>query len=192
MSKELTASPGQWRGYPDPDFAYRWQLCNSVGESCNDIQGATSSSYWPLASQAAKTLRVKVTASNTTGQDTAYSEVTAQTVLKPDNTSLPVISGVVEVGKTLTASSGEWDAFPSPDFSYQWRRCNLAGNACSDISSATNSSYAFDSVDSELSVRVVVTATNSGGSSSATSAAVSENDLINGKAATWGELTALT
>ena len=90
----------------------------------------------------------------------------------PVNTALPSISGVPAVGNTLTVSNGTWNNNPT-SFAYQWRRCDASGNNCTNISGATSASYVVSSADSNLTLRTVVTATNSFGSSSATSGVVS-------------------
>jgi hypothetical protein len=86
----------------------------------------------------------------------------------PKNTSLPTISGTTTQGQTLSASSGSWSNSPA-SYAYQWRRCNSSGASCADISGATSSSYALVLADVGSTIRVVVTATNSYGSASATS-----------------------
>ena len=51
----------------------------------------------------------------------------------PSNTGLPVVSGVAEVGRTLSASSGSWSGTAPISYAYQWRRCDSAGGACVDV-----------------------------------------------------------
>lgn len=42
---------------------------------------------------------------------------------RPTNIALPVVTGHVEEGETLTATNGEWQSGLPPSFSYQWQRC---------------------------------------------------------------------
>lgn len=86
----------------------------------------------------------------------------------PANTARPTISGTDKDGSTLTASTGSWSNSPT-SFSYRWRRCADDGTSCSDISGATGKSYRLVSADVLHVIRVVVTASNSSGSASATS-----------------------
>lgn len=86
----------------------------------------------------------------------------------PVNTSLPTISGTTTQGQTLTASNGSWSNSPT-SYTRQWRRCNSSGAGCSNISGADSSSYTLGAADAGSTIRVVVTATNSHGSASATS-----------------------
>jgi Hypothetical glycosyl hydrolase family 15 len=84
----------------------------------------------------------------------------------PANTALPRISGVPTVGSTLTVRNGSWSTSPG-SFTYQWQDCNAQGASCTDISGATSSSHVMTSSDNLSSIRAVVTATNAGGSDSA-------------------------
>jgi hypothetical protein len=87
----------------------------------------------------------------------------------PVNTGLPTSSGTAVQGQTLTAQPGAWSNNPT-NYAYQWRRCDATGSACTDIASATSASYVLTAADVGSTLRVAVTATNGGGSSSATSA----------------------
>jgi hypothetical protein len=90
------------------------------------------------------------------------------TVIKPAVKSVPSISGTVAVGKSLTTSNGSWTGTPTPTYTYQWSRCTTS---CTAISGATNRSYTVQSADKGHHLVVRVTATNSGGIASASSAA---------------------
>jgi fibronectin type III domain protein/calcineurin-like phosphoesterase family protein len=87
----------------------------------------------------------------------------------PANTAPPVVSGTPQQGATLTTSNGTWSGGPT-SYGYQWRRCDQAGGACADIGSANAVSYVAQAADVGFTLRSVVTATNTAGSSSATSA----------------------
>jgi hypothetical protein len=94
----------------------------------------------------------------------------AQANYAPSNTAAPTISGTAQVGQTLTANNGTWNSDTAPKFTYQWQRCDTAGNNCGTISGATSQTYAVQNADVNSTLRVVVTATNSSGSGSATTA----------------------
>jgi hypothetical protein len=89
----------------------------------------------------------------------------------PVNTSPPIISGTPQDGQTLTASTGSWSGTQPITYGYQWQRCDSGGANCVAIAGATGPTYLATSVDVGRTLRVVVTATNSAGSASATSAA---------------------
>jgi hypothetical protein len=99
---------------------------------------------------------------------------------KPANTSRPAISGTTAAGQTLLAGKGSWSNSPS-SYTHRWRRCNSSGVSCSNISGATSSSYVLDPTDVGSTIRVVVTATNTYGSTGATS---SQTAVVSGPVAT--------
>jgi hypothetical protein len=90
------------------------------------------------------------------------------TVDPPAVTTNPSVSGTAKEGQTLTAGKGTWSGSPT-SFSYQWQDCNASGGACSGVSGATRATYLVNRADVGHTMRVVVTATNDGGSRSATS-----------------------
>ena len=77
-----------------------------------------------------------------------------------------VISGTPQVGLTLTTTDGTWTGFPTPAFTYQWKRGVMP------ISGATSNTYLLIPNDIGTTTTVTVTATNSAGNASATSAGV--------------------
>lgn len=90
----------------------------------------------------------------------------------PVNTILPAISGTPTEGQTLTASQGTWTNSPS-SYDYQWKRgaTNVGTNSAS---------YAPVTADVGATMTCVVTATNAGGSTPATSAGVGPVAAIGG------------
>src|SRR5712692_9724060 len=169
----LTAHHGTWSGTTPISYAYQWRRCDNVGGSCADIDNAKSQTYTATSVDVGNTLRVRVTATNAEGSSSASSNATA--VIKPApnnapvNTSPPTISGSAGVGQALTAANGTWSGATPMSFAYQWRRCDQNGANCADISGANSQSYTLVSVDQGNTLRVVVTAKNSAGSSPATS-----------------------
>ena len=114
-----------------------------------------------------------MTATNAGGSSSASSAATAVVSMSgPSNTTAPAISGTAQEGRTLSTSSGGWSGSPTA-YGYQWEDCNSSGGGCVGISGATGSSYTLTSGDVGSTIRSVVTATNAGGSSSASSAATS-------------------
>ncbi len=88
----------------------------------------------------------------------------------PVKTTPPSISGTPQQGQTLTASPGTWGGTTPISYTYQWQRCDSSGANCSAISGATGTSYRVTSGDVGSTLDVAVLATNSAGSSTATSA----------------------
>jgi predicted secreted protein len=89
--------------------------------------------------------------------------VTIAAAAAPTNTTAPAISGVAQVGVTLTAWEGIWTG--SPSFGYVW---NLDGVP---IVGATGKTYTPVVGDIGDPITVTVTGTNTAGSASATSVA---------------------
>ena len=100
----------------------------------------------------------------------ATSTYSATYLAPPRNTSPPAITGPTMVGKTIKTSNGTWTGSTPISYTYQWRRCDTSGGACVDIPGANASKYPLVAADAGRRMRVIVTATNSVGSSSATSA----------------------
>ena len=170
--RTLTASTGTWTGTPTITFGYQWESCNSAGEGCAAISGATGASYVVGHEEVGDTIRVKVTAKNGVGEASASSTQTATVAAaSPVNTAAPVISGTAKEGHTLTASTGAWVGTPQLTYAFQWQSCNSLGVGCLNISGATNSTRLLGAGEVGETVRVAVTASNAAGSSSSTSEA---------------------
>ena len=191
----LTASDGVWAGSPAPTFTYQWEDCDSGGAHCSPISGATSSTYVLGGSDVGSTVEVLVTGTNSAGSSSAGSSPTAviagsssagssptaviagsssagsspTAVIAgaPADTGVPAVSGSAVQGSALTASDGVWAGSPAPTFTYQWEDCDSGGADCSPISGATSSTYVLGGSDVGSTVEVLVTGTNSVGSSSA-------------------------
>jgi hypothetical protein len=167
----LSASTGTWTGTPTVTHSYQWRRCNTSGASCVDIAGATASSYLQTPADIGSTIRVVVTGTNAGGSTPATSAQTGVvTAIPPASTVAPTIAGTARDGQTLTAANGTWSGSPTIAFTYQWRRCDAAGANCSNIVSATASTYGLTPSDVGKTIRVVVTGTNAGGSANGTSA----------------------
>ena len=89
----------------------------------------------------------------------------------PANTAAPTVTGTTLQGQMLTASAGSWSGSTPMMYGYQWLRCNASGGACTNVSGATEASYALAAADVGATIRVRVTATNSAGSATADSGA---------------------
>ena len=169
QGKELNEVHGEWTNSPT-GYTAKWLQCNSSGASCTAISGATTQAYTPGAGDVGHTIRVEETASNSGGSGApATSEPTG--VIKPAapvNTKLPSITGTSQQGKELTEVHGEWTNSPT-GYSYLWQQCDGSGNNCTTIAGATAQSYTLAAGDVGHTIRVEETASNEGGSGSATS-----------------------
>jgi hypothetical protein len=104
----------------------------------------------PMEDRMTATITVAVSGEETWGSEDA-----------PTNTVLPAISGLQQVGETLTAYPGAWTGAPA--FAYQWE------NAAVSIGGATSDTYVLQAGDAGDAITVTVTATNTAGTASATS-----------------------
>lgn len=175
QGQTLTASPGTWTSDTTPSFAYQWLRCPasggaSDGSDCASIDAATTTSYVVAAGDVGFRLRVRVTATNPDGQSVKASNATAVVTVQagPPNTAPPTITGSAVVGESLTANPGTWTG-TGIAFAYLWSRCDAVGAACTDITTATQSTYTVVTADAGKTLRVKVTATNTSGSNAVTS-----------------------
>ncbi|WP_445152678.1 hypothetical protein [Baekduia sp. Peel2402] len=167
----LTSTNGTWSGSPT-SYTRAWQRCDSAGANCAAISGATATTYLVTSADVGKTIRVKVTATNSSGSGNATSAQTAVvTAAAPVNTALPAITGTAKDGQTLTSTTGTWTGTTPLSYARQWRRCDTAGANCTDISGATATTYTLVAADVGKTIKVVVTASNTAGNAPATSAA---------------------
>jgi hypothetical protein len=168
VGQTLTASTGSWSGKPT-SFSHQWQRCDAAGTACTPIVGATGQTYVVAEADTGATLQVAVTARNAVGARTASSAPTAviQAAGAPVNTSPPTITGVAQVGQTLTATTGSWNGSPT-SFSFQW--CWTVTGGCAPIPGATAGTYVVGAADVGRTIQVGVFARNSLGTSYAVSA----------------------
>lgn len=159
VGQTLTCNTGVWTSSPS-SYAYAW-LRNGT-----PISGATTSTYTPVGADQDQVLSCRVTASNAGGSAVATSAATAAVLpAAPTNSVVPSITGTAQVGQSLTCAPGTWTS--SPTYAYAWLRNGSA------ISGATSSTYTAVASDNGTSLSCRVTATNTGGSNTATSSATS-------------------
>jgi hypothetical protein len=173
LGSTLTGTRGLWTGDPT-SFRFQWVRCPDSGgkpdgSDCAVIGGATKQQYQLSDHDAGRRLRVRVTAANADGPQTAASNATpeVQRVEGPANTKRPTISGKTTVGSTLRADRGDWAGNPS--FRYQWRRCDANGGSCADVGAADRQTYKLTSADLGATLRLRVSASANGQTSTATS-----------------------
>jgi len=162
QGQQLSATQGSWSDSPT-GFGYQWLQCDSAGNGCTAIAGATAPGYTPQAGDVGHALRVTVTASNPGGATPATSAPTAIVLIAvPANTVLPVISGTAQQGQLLSASQGSWSNSPT-GFGYQWLQCSSSGSGCQAITGATSQTYTPGASDVGSTIRVGETASNASG-----------------------------
>jgi hypothetical protein len=86
--------------------------------------------------------------------------------LPPQATAIPVVTGTMTVGQTLTSTSGTWPG-TIDSYVYQWQRSSDSGVTWTNISGATASTYVLVAADAGYQIRSQVSLTTNTGSSSA-------------------------
>ncbi len=169
-----------------PDLGYQWEKCNTSGESCTAISGATSQTYVLGSGEVGATVRVTVTAKNSSGEASAASPAseTIEAAASPSVSERPAITGTAKEGNELFAENGSWSGSQPLRYFYRWERCNSAGEKCTLISGATKPGYKEVSADVGSTLRVSVTVTNSLGGASSLSP---QTSVVAGKEASTKE-----
>lgn len=116
---------------------------------------------------------VQVTAVTAAGDGSgAASSSTTTPATVPSNSTVPTTSGTAAVGRALTSTNGNWSTGgDAVTYTYQWQSAATSGGSYTAISGATSSTYTPVTADVGSYLEVVVTATNTVGAASATSAA---------------------
>jgi hypothetical protein len=149
-----TITGGQWRRNGTP------------------IAGETGTTYDITLADSGADIDYLETASNVEGSITSDSnDITAQTFTLPTNSQLPVISGTVQLGDTLTVTEGTWIGNPTPTVTGgQWFRNGV-------FTGETGTTYLITLADDNAEITYVETASNAVGSNTATSDAVQIADF---------------
>jgi hypothetical protein len=164
----LQATRGSWANAPT-SFAYAWLRCDSTGDDCSTITGATRTSYALQVADVGSTVTVAVTATNTEGSTIATATPTAVVAaVLPQPASIGAISGTPQVPQMLQVRASTWHTTVDTRYAYRWQRCNSAGASCLDIAGATGQSYRLQTADARTRLRVVNVATNVDGATTAT------------------------
>jgi hypothetical protein len=87
VGSTLTADNGVWTGSTPITYQYQWRRCGPNGGSCANMPGQTSSTYAIVAADLHNTLRVQVTASNSSGSGSAVSIPTPRITNPPGTTT---------------------------------------------------------------------------------------------------------
>jgi hypothetical protein len=153
---------GSWTNSPT-SFTHQWQRCDTSGNNCTPIPGATRQTYTLTAADVGSTIAVQETASNEAGTGApATSPAVGPVIAPPANTTPPTISGTAQQSQTLTEAHGAWTNGPT-SYGYQWEACDSADNNCIPIMGATSQTYTLTSSDVGHTIRVQETASNAAG-----------------------------
>jgi hypothetical protein len=176
----LSGTLGTWTAPNGTNsYARQWQSAsNSNGVEgifgTSQTSGQTSSTYTTTDAVDGRWVRLRVTATNLSGDSTAFSDSVLITKYKPVALAIPLISGAPAVNSTLTAlttvgtywkntTTNAGDTSPTT-FSYRWYWGDTGDNIGSD-----SSTYFVSPTDIDHTIRVDVTAKNTGGETTSTS-----------------------
>ena len=156
-----TSGIGDADGLNNVSYSYQWVANDGTADT--DITDAADSTYTLVAADEDKTVKVQVSFTDDAGNEETLTSAATDAVASLPNspaTGAPTITGVVQVGETLTAetiSIADADGLDNAVFSYQW----LADDA--DISGATGKTYALTEADEGKTVKVQVSFTDDAG-----------------------------
>ena len=182
VGETLTADPA---GIADADgmhwasLSYQW-----LSSGTTEIEGATSSTYTLQASDANKTIKVKVDFMDDAGyEESLTSAATAAVSPNISATGSPAITGTVGVGETLTADTSgieDEDGLERATFTYQWIRSDRSADLTNrkppfhqkspddaadlDIDGATSATYTITASDVGKAIKLQVDFTDDEGS----------------------------
>ena len=171
VGQTLTADTGVWTNSPT-GFSRQWQRCDTTGANCTDINAATGTTTYSPPPTPAPPCASPSPPRTRPGPAPRPRTRPRSSPARPSTPACPPITGSAVVGQTLTADTGVWTNSPT-GFSRQWQRCDSTGADCTDIGAATASTYVLAAADAGSTLRVIVTATNAAGSTSASSAPTS-------------------
>lgn len=189
----LQGRTGQWlldNGLKDEEakMSYTWQRCAADGSGCADVPGRTGYDYLLGADDVGKRIRFiewitkrDCGAGNSQTGQTECRDITQngaspltnvvapRPVTTPQASSAPTIAGLAMEDETLRATGANWTGQGTITKQFFWQRCNTAGEGCGTIPAAVGPTYRISSSDVGSRIRVIETATNSGGTSQAVS-----------------------
>ncbi len=174
VGSTLNATQGSWANAPT-SFSYQWVRCPRsgglpTGADCATIGGATTTSYVVSTGDVDRRLRVRVTAANAEGSATAASNATPRITDpgagRPVNAQPPTVSGTPSQGQTLRVTPGTWNGRQPITFTFNWLRCDAAGNNCIQQPGFNDDAYVVREGDIGKTMRARVNARNSRGEAS--------------------------
>lgn len=174
VGQTLSTTNGTWTGSPT-SFTYQWQRDNTGGGTYSNIGSATANSYTLVDADDACNIRCVVTGTNTQGNASANSNAVGPVAEPvPANSVAPVASGTATVGQVVSSTTGTWthQGGTIATYAYQWQDSADGSTGWANITGKTSSTYTIGSGENTKYLRCNVTATNTGGTSSATSSNV--------------------
>ena len=184
VGQQLSTTNGIWTNDPT-GYTYKWQRCDSNGQNCTDISGATSPKYTVVSADLGFEIRSEVLAKNAVGPAATYAgspptSLVRPAPLTPGFVSAPIVTGTALLGSTLSTTTGTWTNSPT-SYEYKWQRCDNTGANCSDILNATSSHYTLAKADVGHEIRSEVRADNTYGPAQTYAPSAPTSTVIAGK-----------
>jgi len=146
----LSVNIGAWLGTAPIAYSYKWYS--------NATLVAITPTYELQASDYGNSITCEVTGTNPYGVD-AVTTAPVTCVDIPKNTILPVITGLLPIGSTLTCSTGTWSGNAPITYGYQWLKNGVI------ISGANTNTYVTVNGDEGQNITCLVLASNTYGPS---------------------------
>lgn len=147
VGQVLEASDGVWSSPYSINLSYLWRRDSNI------ISGAISPTYTLTESDIGSSISVVVVATTLLGSLAVLSgQRGAVTIV--GNTVLPVITGSLRVGGTLSVSTGTWIGSPSSN-TYQWQS-SANGTDWDSIAGATSATFVVQSAQAGQYLRAQV------------------------------------
>jgi hypothetical protein len=124
----LVATRGTWNGNPT-SFHFSWARCDTTGSACLGVGGATAKIYTPTVDDIGHTLRVTVTARNSSGSANATSSATQ--IVPPSG--CPPGSGVIDIAQLTPPARldiSSWSITPAVRRTTQTIHLHITVTAC--------------------------------------------------------------
>jgi hypothetical protein len=160
-------------------------LCTDLGETGDGTRSFSSATPCAKSTSGSVTLdtaalkdgkhTLKLIVDDAAGDQTTAFDGTITTNNAPEDTVAPAISsgGQAQVGTVLGSQPGQWSApqgAGSTTYAYQWQSCDGSGEGCTPIAGAESASYTPAPADVGHTLRVAVTAADSDGATTVSSA----------------------
>jgi hypothetical protein len=188
VGSTITSTEGVWQGIPTITFAYQWRRFGV------NIDGETTNEYTLVIADYNTAIDCVITATNSLGVSSADSNDAIIQGSIPIISGLPFITGVVSIGRVLTANAASTSGFPTPNTTWQWQISNDGVSGWANIEGETEQTYLITLSDEFKYIRVKQTETNVEGADSADSLSTIQvaEYLFNwglSSVNAWGEVT---
>jgi hypothetical protein len=181
LNTKLTVDVKTW-GATSP--TYEWYRCDQPMDSanaphigCELITGANKAAYTVGVLDVGKHISPYVSGLVSGARSWMRVGSVGMTIQVPRNTESPSVTGQnFNVGQTVNASAGTWQASPAAEYRYQWYSCSKAvpastkrNSSCKTITGANANGFEIPSNQNGRFLQVQVVATNLSNSPTGTS-----------------------